>query len=144
MNHHAHFGALRALLHQPPSAQAWAQLCKVVREVPPQAYTDQIEPYCEAQLRGWPDRLRVTPRAWVRALMRGKGFAQIRLCRTLDLSRYAITSEHLTMLPVGGRIGVAVRQIEQCRDFDGMQVFDPEEVAGIEGHRIPVAVPLRL
>ena len=95
----------------------------------PQAFEDQVEPYAQEMLRAWPDHMRVTPRSWAKALIRGKGFAQIRMCRHLDLSRFVIRSEQLTML---------LRSQKHMQDLSVLTLhgvhIDADDLAMLYGH----------
>ena len=98
MNHNERFGALRAPLQGPPTPKRWAQVCRIVRGFAPKAFEDQVEPYAQEMLKHWPVHLRVTPRSWAKALIRGKGFPAIRLCRHLDLSKFILHTDEMVML----------------------------------------------
>jgi hypothetical protein len=59
------FGELRSLLQQPPSAQVWEALCKLVFPARWEKTADQWLPYAQDHLdRHWPDELRLVPLKW--------------------------------------------------------------------------------
>lgn len=63
---HERFGHVRSLLHQPPSALVWAQLCLALNDWPssPQL-THEVLPYAKSLLSSWPQSIsRPAPPQW--------------------------------------------------------------------------------
>lgn len=75
---------LRSLLHRPPCPLVWAELCALLsRDANDEPTREQLIPYVEDLLRVWPDRLRTTPPAWLRAALRNERNPLLRLARHL-------------------------------------------------------------
>ena len=72
MQHRDMFGEIRSKLHH-PSPSNWQIITQWVRKWPDARERDEvILPYCTAQLRAWPDRLRVAEDAWFERFTSGE------------------------------------------------------------------------
>ena len=72
MQHRDMFGEIRSRLHH-PSPSNWQIITQWVRKWPDARERDEvILPYCTAQLRAWPDRLRVAEDAWFERFASGE------------------------------------------------------------------------
>ena len=72
MQHRDMFGEIRSKLHH-PSPSNWQIITQWVRKWPDARERDEvILPYCTAQLRAWPDRLRVAEDAWFESFTSGE------------------------------------------------------------------------
>lgn len=86
------FGDLRSLLGQKPSALGFARQCRALEqmwELEPARVNQELVPYMERALEGWPDELRVHPIFWLRHWYPAApvDFEPVRLVRVLNLEQ---------------------------------------------------------
>ncbi len=81
------FGHLRSVLHQPASAYTWARVCTLLDAAREPELSEELIPYVNTHMRGWPDRLRRLPRHWCNRLNMGQDVPQLALVKQIDLSR---------------------------------------------------------
>lgn len=85
------FGEARSALSQPPSEAAWQALTQALEHARGPIVEEQLLPYCEARLRGWPEHLRRAPTAWAARLLReGHDIPALRLCLTWSLDAHML------------------------------------------------------
>ncbi len=81
------FGEIRSLLHtNTPSEELWKRLTGLLwgwRNLLPQ---EVMAEYCNDLLEPWPDHLRVLPKAWLKAALRGEEHPLFLLCRAMFLA----------------------------------------------------------
>ena len=78
------FGEVRSLAHQPPSAQAWAELSALLEQAPQAQARQLLLPYLSRQLERWPDALLEAPLEWLARALSGHEVPLLALARTLD------------------------------------------------------------
>mgnify|MGYP000719444452 CR=1 FL=1 len=59
--------ALRGIMGQSPSKEAWQALCALLDDWPEKSHLDMGLEYAEAHLEHWPDLLRMLPERWITA-----------------------------------------------------------------------------
>lgn len=102
---HQRFGEIRSLLHQhAPSEELWNRLTQLLwgwRDLLPE---EMMASYSNGVLSDWPDALRILPKAWLRAILRGEDHALFSICRHLPLSNKQITREKLATICATGHL----------------------------------------
>lgn len=101
------FGDLRSLLGQKPSALGFARQCRAIEqmwELEPERVNQELVPYMERALEGWPDELRVHPIFWLRRWYPSAKveFTPVSLTRVLNLEQQRLGAaliEALAQLP---------------------------------------------
>lgn len=100
------FGTLRSLFNQPATAATWALICEELGRVEParyEAFDDSVRPYCEAQLRQWPQDLeRRLPDAMIRSLWSEQPHPALTLTDRLGMYRI-----------IGPQLELARRSVER-------------------------------
>ncbi|MEM1348154.1 MAG: hypothetical protein AAGI01_06345 [Myxococcota bacterium] len=92
MNTSELFGELRAIVHQPPSAVLWSELCSLIGDVLPDVFVDTISPYLEEHLSGWGEDVRVAPASWVSRSVAGEDVPQLYFT-TMELDVSALSDD---------------------------------------------------
>lgn len=96
---HARFGEIRSMLHsQAPSKELWKTLTGLLWGWRTHLPQEAIAAYCDDLLESWPDELRVLPKSWLRAVLRGSTEPTFKLCRTVLIANRHIDMHKLDML----------------------------------------------
>ena len=101
------FGDVRALVHGPPSAQAWRELTERLVAWPDARERDeQLLPYVRAHVHSWPDALRVAPWPWLAAIIERQRCPCFELVRAVDADQrvHRFTIKRLARRPALSRV----------------------------------------